>query len=356
MSAVMIRTAVAFIGGGIGAVVAAPIVLCGLPFWLIAWCTKTLQRWIEPRSMQWKDLIQYDPVIGWKPRPAMRGFCAADGADIFHVETDKEGWCGSNTLENSSAVVFGDSFAFGYAVDRPFFRFTQAGLQIKAIGAPGYSMVQELLLIEQLAPRLAGKLVVWFIYPGNDLTDNLSPAMTTFGYRMPFLLENHSRGGWEVITDHIERDRWLSGARHDRNRKIAAVFGKNHLSERVYSACEYLIGRGQAACRKARAHLMILTIPWSIQFERLPWTGVNDPTVDPDRPDKMLSEICAGLGVEFVSGKKYLSREHYIPGEGHLNEEGHRVLAALIRESYLKRLDLGRNEDRSRSVPVLGEA
>ena len=95
-------------------------------------------------------------------------------------------------------------------MNRPFFRVSPFELSIKAIGAPGYSMVQELMLITQLAPRLGGKLVVWFIYPGNDLTDNLSPAMTTFGYRMPFLLESDIRGGWDIIASHVQPDRWFA--------------------------------------------------------------------------------------------------------------------------------------------------
>ena len=352
----MMRALLAFIGSAIGMALAAPIIVLGVLFWFVSWCTRAVQRWIEPRTIQWKDLIQFDPVVGWKPKPSMRGFCAAEGADIFYVETDEDGWCGPKTLEKSPVVVFGDSYAFGYAVNRPFFRVSPSELPIKAIGAPGYSMVQELMLITQLAPRLGGKLVVWFIYPGNDLTDNLSPAMTTFGYRMPFLLESDTRGSWDIITSHIERDKWSSGARHDRNRKIAAVFGKNHVSDRVYAACEFLIGRGQAACRQARADLVVLTIPWTIQFDRLPWDGVTDETVDPDLPEKNLGEICTRLGVEFVSGKKHFTGQHYIPGEGHLNEEGHRQLAAVLHDLYKNQQPSLRDAKRSRSVPVLGEA
>lgn len=352
----MLRALFSLVAGAIGVALVAPIILVGVPFWFVSWCTRTVQWWIEPRTVQWKDLIQFDPVVGWKPKPSMHAFCCADGTDVFYVETDEDGWCGHTTIEKAPVVVFGDSYAFGYAVNHPFFRVSPFELPIKAIGAPGYSMVQELLLITQLAPSLSGKLVVWFIYPGNDLTDNLSPAMTTFGYRMPFLLESDARGGWDVNTSHIQPDKWSAGARYDRNRKISAVFGKNHVSDRVYAACEFLINRGQSVCRQAGANLVVLTIPWTIQFDRLPWGGVTDTTVDPELPEKNIAEICARLSVEFVSGRKHFTTRHYIPGEGHLNEEGHRRLAAVLHDLYKKQRPSPREAKWSQSVPVFEKA
>jgi hypothetical protein len=217
-------------------------------------------------------------------------------------------------------------------------------------------MVQELILIRQLAPRLRGKLVVWFIYPGNDLTDNLSPAMTTFGYRMPFLLKDEARGDWEIVTSHIGPDKWLSGARHDRNRKIAAVFGKNGMSDRVYSACEFLIASGEEECRRNRADLVVLTIPWAIQFDPLPWSGVPDGSLEADLPERKIGEICARRGVRFVPGTRYFTPQHYIPREGHLNNEGHRRLAMILQDLHQARRSSARNADWSHSVPVLEEA
>jgi hypothetical protein len=306
--------------------------------------------------VKWKDLIQFDSIVGWKPKPSMRGFCAADGADVFYVETDEDGWCGATTLEKSPIVVFGDSYAFGYAVNRPFFRVLPVEPPIKAIGAPGYNMVQELMLITQFASRLSGKLVVWFIYPGNDLTDNLSPAMTTFGYRMPFLMETDSRGGWRIVTSHIRSDKWFAGARYEWNRKISAVFGKNRFSDRVYAACEFLIDRGQTVCEQAGAKLIVLTIPWTVQFDPLPWAGVTDLTIDPDRPEKTIAEICRRLGVEFVSGKTHFTARHYIPGEGHLNEEGHRQLAAILHQLYERQRPSLDGARLTTTVPVYEEA
>jgi hypothetical protein len=83
-----------------------------------------------------------------------------------------------------------------------------ASPRIKAIGANGYNMVQELLWMRRYAPQLAGKLVVWFVYHGNDLFDNLQPNV--FQYRTPFVRERHDGRGWEVVTEHVRRSPWVA--------------------------------------------------------------------------------------------------------------------------------------------------
>ena len=223
---------------------------------------------------------------------------------------------------------------------------------MKAVAAQGYNMVQELLLMSQHAPRLRGKLVVWFIYPGNDLTDNLSPSM--WGYRSPFLLQSDE--GWEIFTKHLQPDKWPAHPRFDRNKKISAVFGRNAVSDRVYAACEYLIARGQTVCRQAGARLVLLTIPWVIQFEKLPWRDVIDMTLEPDLPERRIGDICTKLGVEFLSGTQHFVPRHYIPNEGHLNEEGHRHLAMILSDLYRKHQSLMGPQGDAWPVPILSEA
>ena len=328
----MKRTLLAWLGGGLGYVLLLPIIAVGLPFWIVALLTRTVNSWISPGVVKWTDVIQFDSIVGWKPKPGVSAVCEAPQADVFHVETDQEGWRGPVGLDESQIVVFGDSYAFGYAVNRPFFDVSTPEIRIKAIAAQGYNMVQELLLMTHYAPRLRGKLVVWFIYPGNDLTDNLSPSM--WGYRSPCVLQSDE--GWEIFTKHLQPEKWPAHPRFDRHKKISAVFGRNVQSDRVYSACEYLIARGQDVCRRAGVRLVLLTIPWTIQFERLPWHDMNGVTLEPDLPEKRIGEICTKLGVEFLSGTQHFAPCHYIPNEGHLNEEGHRHLARLLNDVYKK--------------------
>ena len=175
-------------------------------------------------------------------------------ADLFQLKTDSDGWRGKATLHESEIVVFGDSFAAGYGVDeRHFFANLHRQPKIKSIGIGGYSMVQELLWMKHLAPQLRGKLVVWFIYHGNDLYDNLSPDLR--GYRKPFVRERRQNGDWEIVSSHVSRDQWpvvtrirLEGQHH--LAKLAEICSDTFLAERAYGACAYLIRSGEQICEK----------------------------------------------------------------------------------------------------------
>src|SRR5688500_11897455 len=59
---------------------------------LFASSVRALSRVIEPAFVPWTDLIAFDPVLGWKPRPNLNTHYLADGDDVFRVVTDGEGW------------------------------------------------------------------------------------------------------------------------------------------------------------------------------------------------------------------------------------------------------------------------
>src|SRR4051812_5063145 len=167
-------------------VLLAPVAVVVLPLLAIAASARAIGRALEARHVPWSDLMQFDPQLGWKPRPQLDARYLAEGDDVFHVETDADGWPGHRTIAESDVVAIGDSFAFGYGVDTAqSFAARSTPCRVKAIGAPGYSMVHGVLLMEQLAERLHGKLIVWLVYLENDLQDNLAPEMRQ--YRAPFV-------------------------------------------------------------------------------------------------------------------------------------------------------------------------
>ena len=67
----MLRALLALVGGGLGYLLVIPIIVVGMPFWIVAVLTRTLKPWISPRVVQWTELIQFDPMVGWKPRPGI---------------------------------------------------------------------------------------------------------------------------------------------------------------------------------------------------------------------------------------------------------------------------------------------
>ena len=218
--------------------------------YLFASAVRGVARLLQPTFVPWAELMTFDPNLGWKPRPNLDARYFADRDDVYHVTTDAQGWPGSRSVDDSSIVVIGDSFAFGYGVDAgSSFAELSEGVPIKAIGAPGYSMVQSVLLMEQFAERLAGKLVVWFVCLENDLQDNLMPNMRK--YRSPFVRPSRMTSGWEIVGQHVTSTPWTP-SNVGRKRILGNLCAPGPLTDRAFEACDYLVGRGSALCRSCR--------------------------------------------------------------------------------------------------------
>ena len=315
-----------------------PVFVIAVPLLLFVTSVRAIGRRLEPRFVPWSELVEFDRSLGWKPRPNLDACYLAEHDDVFRVVTDREGWPGRRSLDESALVVIGDSFAFGYGIDTGrCFAEVEAGLRIKAVGAPGYSMVQGVLLMEQLGHRLAGKLVAWFVYLENDLQDNLSPELR--GYRAPFVRTDRVRGGWELVDEHLSSAKWTCSDL-DRRRLFPRLCVPGPLADRAYSACGYLIGRAAASCRGAGARLLVITIPHPVQLtghglRELAVLSGNPPLCDANLPDRRLAECCRRHGVAMVAGKDHLSARDFKRREGiHWNQRGHYRVAALLGELY----------------------
>jgi hypothetical protein len=325
------------------ALLTIPLIILGLPFWIVAF----LARFIHARASSfrwqvssWQHLIEYAPTVGWKPKPNLNAYAYAD--KVFHLTTDAQGWRGKTTLQESDIVVFGDSYAFGYGVsDKSFFAELSDKVKIKAIGVNGYNMVQALLWMRELSAELNGKLVVWFIYFGNDLYDNLQPNMDH--YRTPFVRRVNGTGSWEVVTSHVSPVKWSSNAPFDYYEKLAEICSPTLLSERAFSACEFLISSAHDICARAGAQLVVMTVPDIKQIdpsrtEKLAALAPDPAYFDPGLPDRKIAETCGRLGVPFVTLGDHLDAEDHKEYDPHWNEKGHERVAEILYNLYQKKL------------------
>lgn len=343
----LIQNVFAIIAVLFGFLLVLPFLLVGSPFFGVAFLTRFFQivsSRFSPKPVPWHKLIEYEPTIGWKPSSNMDTYVQVDG--LYHVSTDADGWRGRTKLEDSDIIVFGDSYAFGYGVnDKHFFANINNDIRIKSIGVNGYNMVQELLWMQRLSDRLKGKLVVWFIYFGNDLLENLTPNLDH--YRMPFVRSLNSTGQWEIVTDHVSPKIWTVTSKRKYWHSLAEICSRTLLADRAYSASEYLIKQGQKVCQKAEATLMVVTIPdktqiYDHQIKILKDLSPDPDTFDPDLPDRNIGEICRKLSIPFVPLKNYLKVDDHKERDAHWNEKGHRrvskVLAGIYRDHVRDRL------------------
>jgi hypothetical protein len=353
-----IRFILAAAGAAAGLVLLVPVVLLAIPFWSVAGLMSVAKRALarsRPPTMPWQDMMAYEPEIGWKPRPGIDAW--AEGTPPFHVRTDGDGWRGPGvTIEDADVVVFGDSFAFGHGADEDrFFANLAGGPTIKAIGANGYSMVHGLLWMRRYVERLRGKTVVWLVYYGNDLYENLRPNMGR--YRMPFVRRLPGSGAWQIEAGHVSADRWRFSNRVRYGHKLAEICTPTFLSDRVFGACEYLVREAATLLDAVGARLVLIGIPTLELLDPESAHVLRRVSPDPERfdpllPDRRFHSIATDAGVEFRSLSGKLDAGDYLPEDVHWTPDGHARIARLL-GSLARTLPADETPDMHQAAPEL---
>jgi hypothetical protein len=324
-----------------GLVVLTPVVVFILPCLALVLLARTIRHAIEPQFSSWPQLLAFDPTFGWGPKPNLNAHHLVD--DVFHLTTDADGWRGHTPLADAELVVYGDSFAWGYGIsDKHYFAHNMTPLRVKAIGTMGYNMVQSLLWMQHTSSCLHGKLVVWFIYYGNDLYENLVPNMRH--YRMPFVREIGEPQAWEIVKNHVDPSPWpltigRSNVGMKYYEKLAELCAPTFLARRAYAACAFLIQQGRDICQGSGARLIVIGIPDVTQFsaqgvKQLQQLVPEGLCVDPDYPDMQLRQICQVAEVPFVTLKDHLRLEDHKIHDVHWNEKGHKRVAEVLKRLY----------------------
>lgn len=339
------RSLLALLGGLLGVVLLTPAMTLTVLLLAMATATRRLARWFEPRLEDASGLVfGFDPVVGWRPKPHVEARYRAVGGDICRMETDAEGWIGAGSVEEADVVVFGDSFVSAYGVD-PEDAFTElrTDLRVKAIGAPGYNMVQSLLLMRELGPRLSGKLVVWYICLENDLFDNLRPHKPE-RYRTPFVRQPPGGAAdveWEIVVEHLEPRPWTATSDEaPYYPMLARLCIPSAIGARTYSACAFLLREARKVLGEMGARLAVATIPNKNQLspegisllKSHLTSSENVAALDPRYPDRVIGEICRGLQVPFFPGMDVLRHGDYKRNDTHWTRAGHRRAADWLFE------------------------
>lgn len=320
-----------------GPVLLWPVVVLAAPLWGISALTRWLsgRRLLEPPSFP-EQLVEYEPVVGARTRPNLDTHGRAQ--DVFRLTTDAEGWRGRTALDEADVVAFGDSFAFGYGVDDADVYTERApGLNVKAVASVAYSMVHGVLWMRRLAPRLRGKTVVWLVYCGNDLADNLRPNQGR--YRMPFVRGEPGQS-WELVTEHVSPEPWPFTSPGSSNPQLLAEFcTPSWYSQRVFAAADFLIAEAARTCDQAGASLAVVSVPHAMHVKepaRVAALSPDPARVDLALPDRRLEQSCTRQGVPFLPLEGHLGPGHYWREDMHWNPKGHRVVGGLVADLHRK--------------------
>lgn len=335
----IVRNLLGALAAPVTLLLALPALAVALPFVAVGAATRAVASLLDRSASDWHELIRYEPELGWMPRPGIDAHHRDLDGDVYRIRTGADGWRGAGTpVPEADVVVVGDSFAFGNAVDdRGFFANVLGEPRMKAIGAPGYDMVQELMLLRRYRDELEGKLVVWLLYPGNDLADNLRPHMDR--YRSPFVREDGD--GWEVVTGHVSREEWPFPTRRPNYETYVDICCPgSRASRRAFSACAWLLGRGKEVCREAGARLAVVSVPDLSDLVQGQIRGVLEEDAraaeryEPRHADRRIGEICSDLELPFVALADHLTAEDYRRRDVHWNRRGNRRVARVLADLH----------------------
>jgi hypothetical protein len=270
------------------------------------------------------------------------------GSDVNTVRTCPDGWPGPHRLEESEILVVGDSFATGVGVDvdRTYWAGWDQAPRIKAVACPAYDLVQEFLLIEEIAARpIAGKLVVWLICTDNDLYDANRPSYQ--GHRPKPQVVESADGGWTIDARHLagegmRRPRIELGRFRSKRAMASATelfYWSNFVSDRTFGAVGWLIARAAKLMRDAGAELVVATVPYQTSFlpgslyrKELEQVGIKRwDKFDPHHIDRRIGTICQSQQVRYLSGASIFGFFDYLAvNDSHLNERGHKKLRRAL--------------------------
>ena len=323
----------------------------------------------------------YDPAIGFRLRPGMSGTWTVENPGHFAFNSfgfrDVE-WTAARRRPHRVAVL-GDSFAEALQVDldQTFPKLVEAGLpdtEVMNFGISGQGQVEELLTYRTYVRPFRPDLVVLAFFPGNDCLDNWRRSRPSLRFPVfvtpaPDGVEIHpspgvERLGWlrTLIDAAVLRSslvQRLQDARKALYRRGTGGIGEAGLWEgafgnpagavrdfdAMWGLTEKLVLqlRREVAADTGRPDgLLVVCLTEGVQVHRAQREQFlkEHPALDPDYAETRLRDFCASSGIPFLALSPEMIRFHDSSGrplhgfdgrgDGHYNQDGHRVAAAAI--------------------------
>jgi hypothetical protein len=321
----------------------------------------------RPAHARWSERALSDVEGGWSLPPARRA--------TLTFSYDALGFRNPMRLQQADVALVGDSYVEGaYNDDSDVVaRRLEArlGRPVANLAVAGFGTMQELVVIDRIAPRFAPKVIVWFFFEGNDLYDDrefeavmkLSPAVMAKGTGAEGMRAFH---GWKVRSFSLNAlallRRWADPVFPNHAPYVARLASPQRSGEFVlfadyarwpwdeavaalWTRAQEIFRQGLALTRQRGVQLLLAFIPIKFRVYRpyveLPsGSPMQSWTVWPIR--EFFADFCRAEAFVCLDLTVALQRaldaggQPYALTDTHWSAEGHDIVAHAVKEKIDK--------------------
>jgi hypothetical protein len=316
----------------------------------------------RPANARWSEPALSDIEGAWSLPPARRVTLA--------FTYDAHGFRNPAGRHQADVALVGDSYVEGaYNDDADVVaRRLEArlGRPVASLAVAGFGTMQELVVVDRIAPRFAPKVVVWFFFEGNDLYDDrefeavmkLSPEVIAKGTGAEGVRALH---GWKVRAFSLNAlallRRWADPVFPNHAPYVARLVSPGHAGEPVlfaeyaarpwteavaalWTRAQATFRQGLALARQRSVHLLLAFVPIKFRVYRPyvelpPGSPMQTWTVWPIR--ELFADFCRAEAVACLDLTVALQRsldaggQPYALTDTHWSAEGHDIVAQAVK-------------------------
>lgn len=297
--------------------------------------------------------VMFDDELGYTIRPNLK---APLNNEEFHtmILTNSAGFRDSEeSLKNPSILMLGDSFAFGWGVNREArcdkYLEDMTGKRVLDMGAPAYGTLQEFLALKRFSEKndISGKTVVILLYP-NDIVDNLSFGSGSIRIKNGDLAySKFDKAAFDNLTDMYRTRPYrgisqssyllyvLKNAKKELKNKLR---GKKNIETRETNAGDgrlkyeifgIILGKIKDFCAEKKLKVIFV---WTPSVRRYEETSAKFGGDEEDVVFQGIKKSLDDLKLPLIDLTGSLTHNDYYELDGHLKPSGHYKIAVGIKD------------------------
>jgi len=293
-----------------------------------------------------------DPHTGFHYAPQLDQRMVSEEYDVS-VKTNEEGFRDDpiKPKKGPRALLLGDSFTFGYGVDRPYIFADlleeKLGIEILNTASGGFDLIHQVQWMKYYGKKYSPDLIIYMLYLGNDLVGNwrwerksgniFSSTHPTVRSHRDIKLVTLLKILRHRLVFHRVNQKWKLPEEY-------LALTANNLSPEAVKNYEYsksLLTELSEETKKAGIPLLVVLIPYKTMVESEDQMKLADQIrnfnllYDLHQPNRQVSGWLQEMKVPFLDLtpelKKLSNTEaFYYKKDGHFTRHGHQTVASII--------------------------